>query len=79
MTADKPTTAWRDVQPVLRAASKRGKLDPKLPYTQFTKQVSNATRSLMRKLTGVIEAAAGALLRMQDAAEITMPELQRGG
>jgi hypothetical protein len=78
MVADKPAATWRDLQPVFRAAQERGKLDPTLPYAQFTKQVSNATRSLMRRLTGVTGAAAGALLRMQDAGEITLPELQGG-
>lgn len=78
MAADKPAATWRDLQPVLRAAQAGGKLDPTLPYTQFTKQVSNATRSLMRTLTAVTEAAAKALLKMQDAGEITLPELQGG-
>ena len=74
----KPVATWRDAQPVLRKAKENGKLSPSLPYTQFTKQVSNATRSLRRRLSGVTEAAAGALLRMQNAGEITLPELQGG-
>ena len=74
----KPAATWRDALPVLRAAIKRGKLDPTLQYRQFAKQISSATRSLMRRFSGVPDAAAEALLKMQSAQEIVLPEVEGG-
>ena len=78
MPAEKATATWRDVQPVLRKAITKGRLGPTLSYVQFTKQVANATRTLMRTHTGVTDAAAAALTRMQEAGEISLP-LPQGG